>query len=98
MGTCPFMDNMKLFDKFSQLSKRGLLEIPNPEPKYQIVQFPKDFVRVEDTERAFGKEGLIAVSSGEWGLTFEKQIGRTSCGLASALGYTRQRTISNQEV
>ena len=84
------MDNMTLFDKFSQLSKRGLLEIPNPEPKYQIVQFPKDFVRVEDTERVFGKDGLITVSSGEWGLTFEKQIGRTSCGLASALGYTRQ--------
>ena len=36
------------------------------------------------------KEGIVAVSTGEWGSTFEKQIGRTSCGLASALGYTRQ--------
>ena len=37
-----------------------------------------------------GERGLVAVSSGEWGSTFEKQIGRTSCGLAAALGYTRQ--------
>ena len=45
---------MNLFDNLSQLSKRGLLEVPNPEPKYQIVQFPKDFIKVEDTERVFG--------------------------------------------
>ena len=49
-----FVDIMNLFDNLSQLSKRGLLEVPNPEPKYQIVQFPKDFIRVEDTERVFG--------------------------------------------
>ena len=34
--------------------------------------------------------GIIAVSSGAWGETFEKQIGRSSCGLAIALAYTRQ--------
>ena len=45
---------MNLFDNLSQLSKRGLLEVPNPEPKYQIVQFPKDFIKVEDTDRVFG--------------------------------------------
>jgi len=102
---------MNLFDNLSQLSKRGLLEVPNPEPKYQIVQFPKDFIKVEDTERVFGtsvsaaeenlgadKEGMIAVSTGEWGSTFQKQIGRTSCGLASALGYTRQMPIPNLSV
>ena len=49
-----FVDIMNLFDNLSQLSKRGLLEVPNPEPKYQIVQFPKDFIRVEDTVRVFG--------------------------------------------
>ena len=45
---------MSLFDNLSQLSNRGLLNVPNPEPKYQIVQFPKDFIKVGDTERVFG--------------------------------------------
>jgi len=102
---------MNLFDNLSQLSKRGLLEVPNPKPKYQIVQFPKDFIKVEDTERVFGtvlsavkenlvadNEGMIAVSTGEWGSTFQKQIGRTSCGLASALGYTRQMPLPNLSI
>ena len=46
---------MQILENLSQLSKRGLLYIPNPlEPKYQIIQFPDGFVRVEDTERVFG--------------------------------------------
>ena len=35
--------------------KRGLLEIPNPpEPRYQIVQYPEGFIKVEDTKLVFG--------------------------------------------
>ena len=46
---------MRILENLSQLSKRGLLYIPNPpESKYQIIQFPDGFVRVEDTERVFG--------------------------------------------
>ena len=47
---------MRIFENLSQLSKRGLLYIPNipPESKYEIIQFPDGFVRVEDTQRVFG--------------------------------------------
>ena len=45
---------MNIFENLSQLSKRGLLDVPTPEPKYQIVQFPEEFVKIEDTERVFG--------------------------------------------
>ena len=48
------IDNMSIFENISQLSKRGLLDVPTPEPKYQIVQFPEEFVKIEDTERVFG--------------------------------------------
>ena len=42
-------------ENLSHLSKRGLLEIPNPpEPRYQIVQYPEGFIKVEDTKQAFG--------------------------------------------
>lgn len=106
---------MRIFENISQLSKRGLLDIPNLKPgsKYEIVQFPEGFVKVEDTESFFGVtefciddknhkerddgrltgDGIISVSSGAWGETFEKQIGRSSCGLAASLGYTRQMPI-----
>ena len=46
---------MELLKNLSQLSERGLLDLPNPpDPNYEIIQFPKEFVRVEDTEDVFG--------------------------------------------
>ena len=51
---------------------------------FQVYKYFKPF------QEAANDDGIIAVSSGEWGSTFEKQIGRTSCGLAVALAYTRQ--------
>ena len=46
---------MELLQNLSQLSKRGLLELPSsPEERYKIVQYPDGFLKVEDTERAFG--------------------------------------------
>ena len=49
---------MELLDNLSQLSKRGLLELPRPpDAKYQIVQYPDGFINVEDTERVFRVPG-----------------------------------------
>ena len=44
---------MELFENLKHLSKRGLLNVPTPELRYKIVQFPAGFVKVEDTERIF---------------------------------------------
>ena len=55
---------MRIFENISQLSKRGLLDIPNLKPgsKYEIVQFPEGFVKVEDTESFFGVTEFRTVS------------------------------------
>ena len=46
---------MEILENLSQLSKRGLLGTPNiRESKYEIVQFPPGFIRIEDTESFFG--------------------------------------------
>ena len=56
MDTDVLQLNMEVVsENLSRLSKRGLLEIPNPpEPRYQIVQYPEGFIKVEDTKRVFG--------------------------------------------
>ena len=45
---------MELSENLKHLSKRGLLNVPTPELRYKIVQFPAGFVKVEDTEHIFG--------------------------------------------
>ena len=44
---------MELSENLKHLSKRGLLNVPTPELRYKIVQFPAGFIKVEDTERMF---------------------------------------------
>ena len=48
---------MELSENLKHLSKRGLLNVPTPEIRYKIVQFPAGFVKVEDTERIFRISG-----------------------------------------
>ena len=48
---------MELFENLKHLSKRGLLNVPTPELRYKIVQYPAGFIKVEDTERTFHLSG-----------------------------------------
>ena len=48
---------MELFENLKHLSSRGLLNVPTPELRHKIVQFPAGFVKVEDTERIFRISG-----------------------------------------
>lgn len=82
----PVADFDHLLANVEALDRRGLL---NLEPRADLVVWPEGLIDVKETSNYFRASSLFACSASNWGETFRKQEGRTSCGLVSAQNHAK---------